>query len=97
MDNDVVAVVTRHTSGQILEVITCTTENFINEEPLITPPPSTLVSQVWHLVVTRNYRWDESKPAIAPPVDPVIRDARILAEMDLVEDEALKLIVDQYW
>jgi hypothetical protein len=97
MDNDVVAVVTRHTSGQILDDATCTTENFINEEPLITPPPSTLVSQVWHLVVTRNYCWDEIKPATILPVDPVIGDARILAEIGLVEDEALKLIVDQYW
>ena len=96
MDNDIVAVVTRHISGQILEVIACATENFINEEPLITSPPSTFVSQVWHLV-TKNHCWDEIKPAIAPPIDPVIRDARILAEMDLVEDEALKLIVDQYW
>jgi len=96
MDNDVVAVVTKRTSGQILEVVVCNSENFINEEPLITPPPSTLVSRVWHLV-TKSHRWDDKKPAIVLPEDPAICDARILAEMDLVEDEALERFVDEYW
>jgi hypothetical protein len=96
MDKDVVAVVTKHTSGQILEVVVCTSETPINEEALITSPPPTLVSQVWHFV-TKSHRWDDKKPAIVLPEYPAICDARILAAMDSVEDEALERFVDEYW
>jgi len=54
-------------------------------------------SRTWDSLVTRNDVFGDKKPDIVLPKDPTIGDARILAEMDLVEDEALERFVDEYW
>jgi hypothetical protein len=55
------------------------------------------MSRTWDILVTRNDVFGDKKPDIVEPQDPTIGDARILAEMDLVEDEALERFVDEYW
>jgi|SRR5271169_2238922 len=97
IEHEVVAVVTKRTS-ETLNVIACTqTSGSINETPITPSLPSGLVSQVWHILVTQNYRRNDPQPAILPTGEPTLSDARILAGVDLVDDETLKLQVDEYW
>ncbi|KAF8953369.1 hypothetical protein BDZ97DRAFT_1929731 [Flammula alnicola] len=94
IEHEVVAVVTKHTH-EMLKVIACT-QTSINEEPLVTPLPSGLMSQVWQLLVTQNYQKNGPQLTILPTGEPTISNANILAGIDLDDDEKLKLEVDQY-
>ena len=93
MDNEVIAIVTKRTS-EVLKITACTQAPAI-EVPAITPPQPGLTSQIWHLLVTHNYRWDNNEENL-PVGKPIIGDARTLAALELPDNE-LKSWVDEYW
>jgi len=86
IEHEVVAVVTKRTP-EVLNIIACT-QTSISEDPFIAPS---------HLLVTQNYHRSGAQPAIHPTREPTIADARILAGIDLVDDETLKHQVDEHW
>jgi len=94
IDNEVVAVVTKRTS-EVLEITACT-QAPANEDPVIIPPQPGLTSQIWHLLVTQNYRRDDREPGSLPVGKPIINDAGTLAALELADDE-LKVWVDECW
>jgi len=94
IDNEVVTVVMKCTS-EVLEITACT-QAPANEDPIIIPPQPGLTSQIWHLLVTQNYHWDDREPGSLPVGKPIINDARTLAALELADDE-LKVWVDQCW
>ncbi|KAF8804889.1 hypothetical protein BYT27DRAFT_7213579 [Phlegmacium glaucopus] len=95
IEHEVVAIVTKRTAVTLK--IVASTQTSTNEEPLVIPSPSGFVSQVWHLLVTQNYRRGDPQPPTLPIGEPIICDAGILAGTDLVDDETLKLQVNAYW
>ena len=60
---------------------------------------SKLVSQVWGLLFTQNYRWSGPKLVLdnLPIGEPTIIDAKTMAGLDLVEDDAIKKYAEEYW
>ena len=93
MDNEVVAIVMKHTS-EVLEITACTQAPAIGV-PTITPPQPGLRSQIWHLLITHNYRRDNNEENL-PVGKPIISDAGTLAALELPDNE-LKSWVDEYW
>ncbi len=95
VEHEIVAVVTKRTR-ESLKVIACP-QTPINDGPPITPLPSAFLSQIWHLLVTQNYRRSDLQPAILSTGEPTIDDVRIVTGIDLDDDEKLKLHVDEHW
>ena len=96
MDNEIVAIVTKRTP-EVLKITACT-QTPANEDPVITPTQPGLTSQIWHLLVTQNYRWDGEDETIKHPIGkPAIDDAKTLADLRFADDDALKRWVDKYW
>lgn len=96
-DKDIVAVTTKRHSKQ-LEVIVCTRLCYDHENQLITQssPSSTIMSQIWQLVVTKNFRMDDPEPAI-PIRDPTLIDTAIPAGLEPDDDEGLKQYLEKRW
>jgi len=95
IDHEVVAIVTKRTP-EVLEITACT-QTPANEDPATTPSQPGFTSQVWHLLVTQNYRWNDEERITFPVGQPIIDDAKTLAALELADDDALKLWVDEYW
>jgi hypothetical protein len=92
IDHEVVAIVTKRTS-EVLAITACT-QPPANESPVITPSQPGLTSQIWHLLVTQNYRRNDE--GNLPVGEPTIDDAMSLANLELADD-ALKQWVDECW
>ena len=89
IDHEVIAIVTKHTSEVLM--ITACTQAPANEDPIIT------LSQMWHLLVTQNYHQNGQDPGNLPVGEPTINNAMALATLDLADNDALKLWVNEYW
>jgi hypothetical protein len=98
MEHEIVAIATKRTP-EALKITACT-QAPANEDSVIAPTQPGLPSQIWHLLVTQNYRWgDESDKIITERRigKPTIDDAETLAGLELADDDALKRRVDEYW
>ncbi len=95
IEHEIVAVVTKRTP-ESLKVFACP-QTPINDGPPITQLPSRLLSQIWHLLITQNYRRSDLQPAILSTREPTIDDVRIVTDIDLDDDKKLKLYVDEHW
>ena len=98
--DEIVAVVSKRTPDRTIEVIaSAQSSEPINVDPLITPSPTGLVSQVWNFLVTQNYRWGGlvTRPFIAPPREPTFSNANHQTDLNFDDDVKLKLYVDEYW
>ena len=95
IEHEIVAVVTKRTP-ESLKVFACP-QTPINDGPPITPLRSRLLSQIWHLLITQNYRRSDLQPAILSTKEPTIGDVRIVTNIDLDDDKKLKLYVDEHW
>lgn len=105
IEHEVVAVVTKRLPTS-LQVVACVQPSDVEPLP-ITPsePPSNYRDEIWKLLFTQNPR-PKSKTVLAmTPTDsePIITDARILAELELDDelklddDEAIKRYAEACW
>lgn len=86
MDHEVIAAITKRTPDS-LDVMCAP----INDAPPITPSPSR-----WGFMATQNVRWNRL-PSTNRSREPTISDASVLADIDLDDDEKLKLHVSEHW
>jgi hypothetical protein len=95
-DNDIVAVVTK-SSPETLAVIVCTRLSN-HESSFISPQsiPKNPLSRIWHFLVTKNFRRDDSKSTWV--TDPTIFDPEIPDGFKTDDDETLKSVyLDKRW
>ena len=98
--NEVVAVVTNCITPTL--GLTACVQSPIDKNMSITPSgslSSKLMSQVWGLLFTQNYRRSDPKLVLdnLPIGEPTIIDAKTMAGLDLVEDDAIKKDAEEYW
>ena len=96
---DVTAVTTK-SSPETLEVITCTTRHSKYEHPHTymqsNSQNSTKISKIWELIVTKNFRRDDTRSPTWES-DPTIIDATAPAGLDPDDDEELKKYLNKRW
>ena len=100
IEHEVVAVVTNRITPTL--GLTACVQSPIDKNTSITPSgslSSKLVSQVWGLLFTQNYRRSDPKLVLdnLPIGEPTIIDAKTMAGLDLVEDDAIKKYAEEYW
>lgn len=104
IEHEIIAVVTSITP-ELLTVIAVPTISTKGDLPIAPEPskplalePSRIIPLNWRLICTQNpCRSRSAIPTALHSEEPIICDAGILAGIELVDDEMLKVQVDQYW